>query len=355
MASLPRTFDSLRENPRATVAIGFVTGMLSGLAARKADTAALLRAAGVAPAALEDLKARVPLTGYAALYNAVVREMDDEGFGLFSVKLKTGMLEFLCRSLIGARDLREALARAARFLALVLPDFSLRIVEDSASASLEIAETGAIWPAVNDPRRVFAFEWCLRLLHGLSCWLVGRSLALDSVRFPYAKPPQAADYPLIYTEHPHFGGEVLIARLHKNLLALPVRRDQDSVAAFLEGGPGKIAVLYRRDHELMRQIRDILATSLGEALSLQDVADRLHLSLRTVQRRLKQEGSSYRAVKAALRRNKALAIMESTLQPIADVAVELGYTETSAFFRAFVGWTGEAPSVYRRRMRSLTP
>lgn len=349
MPPTPRTFD----NPRATVAIGFVTGMLSGLAAQGMDPGPLLAESGLAPNVIGDLKARVPLLSYAALYNAVVRDMDDEGFGLFSVKLKTGMLEFLCRGMIGSADLGEALARAARFLALVLPDFKLTVVEDEVSARLEIAETAAVWPAVNDPRRVFAFEWCLRLLHGLSCWLVGKSLALESVQFPYAKPPQAADYPLIYTEHPRFGGDLLIARLHRNLLALPLRRDQESVSAFLEGGPGKIAMLYRRDHEIVRQIRDILATSLDEDLSLQAVADRLNLSLRTVQRRLRQEESSFRAVKAALRRNRALAIMESTTRPIADVAAELGYTETSAFFRAFVGWTGEAPSSYRKRLRSL--
>ncbi|MHB1207424.1 MAG: AraC family transcriptional regulator, partial [Rhodospirillaceae bacterium] len=315
--------------------------------------------AGLARGILDDLKARVSLTSYAALYNHVVRLLDDEGFGLFSVTLKTGMLEFLCRGLIGSRDLGEALTRAARFLHLVLPDFELKLVQDDISARIEIAESlpigGRIWAAVNDPRRVFAFEWCLRLLHGLCCWLVGRSLALDSVQFPYAKPPQAADYPLIYTEHPRFGGDVLVARLNANLLALPIRRDQESVAAFLEGGPGKIAMLYRRDHELVRQIRDILATSLGEALSLQDVADRLHLSLRTVQRRLKQEGASYRGIKAALRRNRALSIMENTGHSISKVALELGYTETSAFFRAFVNWTGEAPTTYRKRLRSLTP
>ena len=342
-----------RDIPRDTVAIGFVTGMLSGLQAEGRDVAPILREAGLSARVLDDPKGRVPLTSYAGLYNLVVRILDDEGFGLFSVKLRTGMLEFLCRGLIGSRDLGEALSRAARFLQLVLPDFVLKVGRDDASAWIEISETKTIWSAVNDPRRVFAFEWCLRLLHGLCCWLVGRSLALDSVRFPYAKPPQAADYPLIYTEHPRFGGEVLLARLHANLLALPVRRDQESVTAFLEGGPGKIAMLYRRDHELARQIRDVLATSLDEDLSLQDVADRLPLSLRTVQRRLKQEGASFRAIKAQLRRNRALAIMENTSHSISEVAAELGYTETSAFFRAFVHWTGEAPSSYRKRLRSL--
>ena len=255
MPPTPRILSTPGDNPRATVAIGFVTGMLSGLKARGVDAGPLLAEAGIAPDTAGDLKARVPLLSYAALYNGVVRELDDEGFGLFAGPLKTGMLEFLCRGLIGSRDLGEALARAARFLALVLPDFRLTIAEDDVSARLEIAEVGTPWPAVNDPRRVFAFEWCLRLLHGLSCWLVGKSLALDSVRFPYARPPQAADYPLIYTENPGFGGAQLVARLHKNLLALPIRRDQESVAAFLEGGPGKIAMLYRRDHEIVRQIR----------------------------------------------------------------------------------------------------
>lgn len=353
MPDTPHAFS--KAPPKATVAIGFVTGMVSGLQARGVDLAPVLQEAGLARGILDDPKARVPLTSYAALYNHVVRLLDDEGFGLFSVTLKTGMLEFLCRGLIGSRDLGEALTRAARFLHLVLPDLALNVVQDDVSARIEIAETTTAWSAINDPRRVFAFEWCLRLLHGLCCWLVGRSLALDSVQFPYAKPPQAADYPLIYTEHPRFGGDALVARLNANLLALPIRRDQDSVAAFLEGGPGKIAMLYRRDHELVRQIRDILATSLGEALSLQDVGDRLHLSLRTVQRRLKQEGASYRGIKATLRRNRALSIMEKTGHSIAAVALELGYTETSAFFRAFVNWTGEAPTAYRKRLRSLTP
>jgi AraC-like DNA-binding protein len=353
MTPAPRTFTKVV--PKATVASGFVTGMVSGLRARGMDLVPILAEAGLPGDILDDPKGRVPLTAYAALYNHVVRTLDDEGFGLFSTSLKTGMLEFLCRGLIGSRDLREALTRAARFLHLVLPDLALTLVQDDVSARIEITETKTIWSAVNDPRRVFAFEWCLRLLHGLCCWLVGRSLALDSVQFPYAKPPQATDYPLIYTEHPRFGGDALVARINANLLALPVRRDQDSVTAFLEGGPGKIAMLYRRDHELVRQIRDLLATSMGEALSLSEAADRLHLSLRTVQRRLKQEGSSYRAIKAALRRNRALAIMEKTGRSISDVALELGYTETSAFFRAFVNWTGEAPTSYRKRQRSLTP
>src|SRR5438105_1436559 len=67
---------------RATVARGFVTGLLSAVPGR--DRAALLRTAGIDPAQLSVRAARVPLEDYAALYNVVVRGLDDEGFGLFA-------------------------------------------------------------------------------------------------------------------------------------------------------------------------------------------------------------------------------------------------------------------------------
>jgi AraC-like DNA-binding protein len=63
-----------------------------------------------------------------------------------------------------------------------------------------------------------------------------------------------------------------------------------------------------------------------------------------------EEGSSFRAIKDALRRDLALTQIERTARPIATIAADLGYAEPSAFFRAFLAWTGEAPSAYRKRI-----
>ena len=46
-----------------------------------------------------------------------------------------------------------------------------------------------------------------------------------------------------------------------------------------------------------------------------------------------------------------MARLEKTRQSVAEIAAELGYSEPSAFFRAFHGWTGEAPSAHRKRSR----
>src|SRR5690349_17549235 len=112
---------------RATVAAGFVRGMLSAIPAARART--LLRAAGLPASAMEEPN-RTPIADYAALYNRVVADMGDEGFGLFSAALRPGTFEFLCRGTLGAGTLDEALARAAHFMRLVLEDLELTIVRE---------------------------------------------------------------------------------------------------------------------------------------------------------------------------------------------------------------------------------
>jgi AraC-like DNA-binding protein len=335
--------------------MGFVTGMLSGMAARRIELSHLLAQAGLASLDLDDSDGRVPIRSYAELYNLTVRELQDEGFALFSVPVRIGSFEFLCRSVLSSRSLAEALDRAARFLRLVLPDLAVTIRRGQRTSELQVVEARPLQRDRDDPRRVFAFEWSLRWLHGLACWLVNRDLALNSVSFPYAEPPHAADYALIYTSRSAFRSRDLAATLNSNLLELPVRRDDEALAAFLDGAPGKIVTLYRRDREMVFRVRDVIAKSLPAAVSLDEVSRRLNMSSRTVERRLHEEGSSLRAIKDALRRDIALSRLEKSEQSVAHLAANLGYADTSAFFRAFTAWTGMSPSAYRSRTRGPNP
>jgi AraC-like DNA-binding protein len=337
---------------QTSVAMGFVTGMLAGLMRRNIDPAPLLAASNID---LADTASRIPVESYAALYNLLNRQFDDEGFSLFSQPMRVGSFEFLCRGCISAPTLAEALARASRFLHVVLPDLAVSVRRSHGHAELVIAETRKLAEHTDDPGRVFAFEWLLRLLHGLSCWLAGRGIALDSVIFPYRKPAHFADYALIFTEDSRFAPTVpsgvgtLVASFNANLLDLPIRRDEAALSAFLEGAPGKITTLYRRDREMVIRVRDLVRAALPATLSLDDIADRLYLSPRTIHRRLEEEGSSFRGIKDALRRDMALARLTKTRDSIAQVAADLGYADTSAFYRAFVEWTGMAPVHYRRK------
>ena len=350
MANSAMTSKSANMKPGATVAVGFVTGMLAGMARADRDPAPLLAAAGIAPASLADPAARIPLAAYADLYNRVAAALDDEAFGLFSAPLRCGSFEFLARALVGARTLEEALQRLARFLRVLLPDLAVSSGRQGSQAWLRIAETRPLAARADAAGRVFAYEWLLRLIHGLACWLAGRGLALDAVAFPYPRPAHAADYALIYTANSSFGAAHLEARLQANLLDLPPRRDEEALAAFLVGAPGRIATLYRRDRDTVRAVRDLLFAALPALPDLAAVAGHLHLSARSLHRRLAEEGANFRQIRDALRRDLALARLAKTDASIAAIAAELGYADASAFYRACLAWTGAAPSTYRARL-----
>lgn len=97
----------------------------------------------------------------------------------------------------------------------------------------------------------------------------------------------------------------------------------------------------------------IVRSSLSEGYpSVEDVADRLELAVRTLQRRLKEQGLTYSDLVARLRYREACRLLSETDNPVAAIAAALGYTDPSHFSRAFRRWSGVRPSGYRSNYRS---
>src|SRR5438105_309480 len=114
--------------------------MLAGFRSGGGDAPALLHRAGLEDAVLRDASVRLPIGDYAALYNALVAEMRDEGFGLFAAPVPPGTFEFLCRGVLSSRTLGEALERAARFMRIALPDLAISVTRGPTEAFLAIRE-----------------------------------------------------------------------------------------------------------------------------------------------------------------------------------------------------------------------
>ncbi|MCX7170204.1 MAG: AraC family transcriptional regulator [Proteobacteria bacterium] len=335
----------------ATVAIGFVVGMLSGLSRFRRSPREMLECAGIASLLMKENTARIPIARFAALYRLINEQLDDEGFGLFSRPLRPGYFEFMCRSALSAATLEEALQRILRYQNIVIDDFAVKLEKTADAASLSITQLQPL--SVNHSGRVFAIEWLLRVIHGLATWLVARPLALDRVAFPYPPPAHAAEYELVFAPRCSFDAPCLAAHFPLAVLGLPVRRDEAALRLFLVDAPASITTLYRRERVLSTRVRAALRSALPEHRPLPEIARALFLSPRSLHRRLADEGTSYQAIKDSLRRDLASEWLSKTDRPLSRIAADLGFADASAFYRAFSAWTGEGPRQYRQRATSI--
>jgi len=102
------------------------------------------------------------------------------------------------------------------------------------------------------------------------------------------------------------------------------------------------------EYSLDRQVRLQVSQALSEGVPmLSDVARRLGMSGRTLQRRLSDEGYSYQTLVDESRRQLAKHLLQQTDFSLVDVAFMTGFSEQSAFTRAFKRWAGQTPRSFR--------
>ncbi|WP_241505837.1 AraC family transcriptional regulator [Parahaliea mediterranea] len=99
--------------------------------------------------------------------------------------------------------------------------------------------------------------------------------------------------------------------------------------------------------------RELIRAGTDEAVTLERIAERLTMSPRTLRRRLADEGYSFQEVKKMAREKRAKYYLSQTSMPLSEIAFELGYSELSAFSRAFRSWVGQTPQSYREHAATL--
>ncbi|MGB2336521.1 MAG: AraC family transcriptional regulator, partial [Alcanivorax sp.] len=98
---------------------------------------------------------------------------------------------------------------------------------------------------------------------------------------------------------------------------------------------------------LLGQVRRIILGGGGRFPGVEEVAGELHMSSRTLKRKLQQLGTSYQEVLDGLRKGLAVEYLTQSEKTVDEIAMTLGYSDASNFARAFRRWTARSPSDYR--------
>jgi AraC-like DNA-binding protein len=331
-----------------TIAICFVAAALQSVRGRDLNADELLANVGLSSSLLQVPQARVSAKHYGALWRAIATALDDEFFGQDSRRMKVGSFAMLCHSILSCKTLGQALERSLRFYALILDDISGTAERDAQEARIVLHER------VSGPRhRVFAHELLLMLLYGVSCWLVGRRIPILRTEFSYAEPAHSAEYRLMYCADLSFDRPNTAIAFEPSYLDLPVVQNERTLKEFLRTAPESILLKYKNGSSLAARVRRRLRQLLpGEVPDFEGLADELNLTPATMRRRLHEEGESYQSIKDQLRRDLAISYLSHSSRSVMDIALELGFSERSAFHRAFRKWTGASPGEFRRTLQA---
>lgn len=327
---------------RDTVSIHFVLEALAPARAHGHAIETSLREAGIAEDWLAEREARVSVSSYARLWLALARQLDDEFFALDRHALRPGSFHLLCRIMLSARTLAEALRYGLKFLGLVLDERRGHLQHDHRGASLQLQTRQA-------PATPFADATYLCICNGILSWLAARRLPLASVHFRAPAPVYADEYRLLFGTALHFDAAQSHLDWPPGVLELPVRRDYRQLRRFLCEAPEILLTRYRDPDSLQARVRAHLqALPPSHWPGLELLAQQWQLTPSTMRRHLDAEGQSFQALKDLLRRDMAITRLSHGAASITDIAIELGFTESSAFHRAFRKWTGLSPSAYRQ-------
>ncbi|MFC1287017.1 helix-turn-helix transcriptional regulator [Bacillus paralicheniformis] len=302
-------------------------------------------------------KARLPLTmmtepvvtaaQYLAIWQAYSDLVDDVSKGI--IKLATGFEPAhyppAVLAAYHARDYRDALKRMARYKQLCPPE-SLRITEESEHCAIELE-----WSDAKQPGPPLLIGITLAFLLELGRRGTGQPLTAKSVEFAHPMGDMQA-------LEAYFGCRIQSGAA-RNLLTLH-RGDLDR--PFVSYNAELLEILTPvldqslNDQQNSLSITGVVKWIMKRTLSgghpdIQAVAGELGMSGRTLQRRLTDEGTSFKQLLIQVRHEQAREYLADPSLDIKEVAFLIGYEDQNSFYRAFRLWEGETPSNWRKQTR----
>ncbi|MGZ3416901.1 MAG: AraC family transcriptional regulator [Polyangiales bacterium] len=298
----------------------------------------------ITPELLADPDARVPARVVLRLWETLPAFLPDRSFGLWLAELtRDAPLSAAWWVIHTSPNLGEGLARAVRFQ---------RLLHDRARGEL-VVEAGETRyrhrigdEAFHVPRE--AVEFGFASLVNLARRATGKPVTPKRTSFRQSAPADTTAHRALFGEVA-FGAEVDEIVFDRASLALPLITHEPALREIVEShARALLAGLPPDEARTAARVRAMLAEAIrGRSVSLDAIAKRLGMPRRTLQRRLRDEGTTFDALLDDVRRDLAQRYLGDARMTVQETAFLLGFSDVAAFHRAFVRWTGKTPARYR--------
>lgn len=322
--------------------VRFLRAAASTAARRGIDLNAWMDALDIDPGLLVDDRSRITLEQATRLVQDLWRHTDDELLGLGRQPVPRGTFRMFGLAVLSSPDLTTVIDRLGDF-SRVLPGFPTFRVEVGATTTRVTME---VQPD-EDPSHFFA-DLGLSLVLRFLGWLAGSRLPVEVVELPYPTPESVEDYDLVFGRRLLFGRPAPAMEFANEVLRLPVMRDEPALEEWLRNSPADLLMVRDYGTTVADQVRRLLERGLrGQWPTPDEIASQLAMSTQHMRRLLREDGTSVTQIREELLRDAAVASLVRGEESVADLSERLGFSEPSAFHRAFRRWTGSAPGAYR--------
>jgi AraC-like DNA-binding protein len=308
-------------------------------------TADLLAGSGIDPDAIRSSATRISRRQLITTYCNAVRLSPTAGLGLIAGKrlhvTEYGMYGY---ALISSANLKEALELSIRYHELATPTVRMNLDIDDDDTTAIFGMTDVLQLEALIP---FNLELQFSLVLSLFKDMVGDDFAFQEIRASYHDP----GYRERYAEM--FGCQVLFGQARNELrfdewwLGRELVRSNPITAEHTREICRQILAGMKVQEGLASEVNELLTQDLRAYCDIESLAQRLHMTSRTLRRKLGNQGTSFQELLREVRTQLAIAYLRNTSISLDDIAYRLGFSDAANFRHAFKRWTGNSPGTYR--------
>ncbi|WP_072458147.1 AraC family transcriptional regulator [Pseudomonas sp. NFACC49-2] len=326
-----------------TTSSSWAMGIVKALEMDGLDCRAMFGQLGLDFEALDDPDARFPQDSMTRLWQLAVELSGNPAIGLNMGKIvRPASFHVVGYALMSSRTLLEGFQRLVRYQ---------RIIAESAEASIRQIEGhyGLVLTVHGDhlPPTRQSTEASLACALSLCNWLTGRTLHPVKVLFQGPEPLDPTPYHQAFPAPLMFNAPYDALIFERSDMEAPLPTANEAMALLHDRFAGEYLARFS-ESRVTHKARQALCRLLPQGEPKRDVvAQALHLSQRTLQRRLQEEGTSFQHLLDDTRRELAEQYLTQPDMTLLEIAYLLGFADPSNFFRAFRRWFDTTPGEYR--------
>lgn len=326
----------------------FLRMLLAGAQSQHIEIEPILMRHGISRLSLEQSDYRIPAERFANTSLELMQTMQDEFLGLTEKRQALGSFNMMARACINTKTIRHSLIRGANFWNLFENTFRHEVLISGGRVYYQIH----LLPhhkLLNN----YAVESIMSAIHRFHCWLGGQFIPLTAVGFAQSKPDYSESYkPMFYSAPIRYDQPYAWLQFEARYANLDIVQTDATLDQYLQGQSLSLLNQPKQTRALEDQIKRWLEQSLRQTqavASQEQTAQHFGLSTQVLHRRLQTQDTSFKELKMQVKRDLAIKLLLGERHKVETIASRVGFSEPSAFIRAFKAWTGLTPLQYRHQ------